>query len=139
VKIVRSNEITKICKLTASPLFAGYALLSNNLAGISMRKEKVLFDKPVYVGMTILDNSKILMYDFYYNDLNKKYGPRCNLLYTDTGSLLMKIQTDDVDKDMEGQKDLYDTSDYPKEHPLYSEVNKKVLGKMSDEMNGKPI
>ena len=104
-----------------------------------MRKEKVFFNKPVYVGMTILDNSKILMYDFYYNNFKKKYSPRCNLLYTDTDSLSMEIQTDDVYKDMEGQKDLYDTSDYPKEHPLYSEVNKKVLGKMKDEMNGKPI
>ena len=139
VKIVRSNGMRKIRKLTANPLFAGYALFSNNLAGISMRKEKVLFNKPVYVGMAILDNSKILMYDFYYNNFKKKSSPRCNLLYTDTDSLLMEIQTDDVYKDMEGQKELYDTSDYPKEHPLYSEVNKKVLGKMKDEMNGKPI
>ena len=61
-----------------------------------MRKEKVLFNKPVHVGMTILDNSKILMYDFYYNNLKKKYGPKGNLLYTDTDSLLMEIQTDDV-------------------------------------------
>ena len=57
-----------------------------------MRKEKVLLNKPVCVGMTILGNSKILMYDFYYNDLKKKYGPRCNPLYTDTDSLLMEIQ-----------------------------------------------
>ena len=139
-KIVRSNDMRKIRKLTANPLFAGYELFSNNLAGIlSMRKEKVLFNKPVYVSMTILDNSKILMYDFYYKNLKKKCGPRCNLLYTDTDSLLMEIETGDVYKDMEGQKDLYDTSDYPKEHLLYSEVNKKVLGKMKDEMNGKPI
>jgi len=129
----------KIRKLTANPLFAGYALFSNNLAGISMRKEKLLFNKPVYVGLTILDNSKILMYDFYYNNLKKKYGPRCNLLYTDTDSLLMEIQTDDVYKDMEGPKDLYYTSDYPIEHPLYSEVNRKVVGKMKDQMNGKLI
>jgi len=50
-------------------------------------------------------------------------------LYTDTDSLLLEIETDDVYKDMETNKNLYDTSDYPKEHPLYSDVNKKVLGK----------
>jgi len=77
--------------------------------------------------MTILDNSKILMYDFFYNELKKQYGSRCELLYTDTDSLLLEIETDDVYKDIETNKNPYDTSDYPKEHPLHSNINKKVL------------
>ena len=89
--------------------------------------------------MTILDNSKILMYDFFYNELKKKYGPKCELLHTDTDSLLLEIETDDIYKDIETNKNLYDTSDYPKEHPLYSDANKKVLGKMKDECNGTSI
>ena len=104
-----------------------------------MHKSKLLLNKPVYTGMTILDNSKILMYDFFYNELKKQYGPKCELLYTDTDSLLVEIETDDVYKDIEKNKDLYDTSDYPKEHKLYSNINKKVLGKMKDECNGTPI
>ena len=126
-------------------------MFTNDLFGIDMRKSKLLLNKPVYTGMTILDDSKILMYDFFYNELKKKYGPKCELLYTDTDSLLLEkkkygpkcellytdtdsllleIETDDVYKGIETNKNLYDTSDYPKEHPLYSDDNKKVLGKM---------
>ena len=56
-----------------------------------------------------------------------------------TDSLLLEIQTEDVYQDMAKHADLYDTSDYPKDHPLHSMVNKKVLGKMKDECAGRPI
>ena len=88
--------------------------------------------------MTILDNSKILMYDFFYNELKQQYGSKCELLYTDTDSLRLEIETEDYYKDMERRKHLYDTSNYSKEHPLHSNVNKKVLGKMKDEGAGTP-
>ena len=79
--------------------------------------------------MSVLDLSKHLMYDFYYNQLKKKqYGEHCQLLYTDTDSLLLEIQTEDVYKDMGASAGLYDTSDYPKDHPQYSEENKKSCG-----------
>ena len=89
--------------------------------------------------MTILENSKLLMYDFYYDELKKQYGDKCGLLYTDTDSLLLQIETEDISKDMEEKKELYDTSDYPKGHTLYLTANKKVLGKMKDECAGTPI
>jgi len=79
------------------------------------------------------------MYNFYYNNLKARYGPRCDLVYTDTDSLLLNIQTDDVYQDMNEQKWLYDTSNYPKHHPLYDATNKKVLGKMKDKCGGEPI
>lgn len=72
IKIVRSDD----------PLFAGCTQFSNNLAGFSMHKESVKLDKLVYKAMTILDNRKILMYDFYYNTLKKQYGARSELIYT---------------------------------------------------------
>ena len=139
IKLARSDETEKIRKLVASPLHSRFVIFSNDLVGIGMHKSKLLLDKPVYTGMTILDNSKILMYDFFYNELKEQYGPKCELLYTDTDSLLVEIETDDVYKDIEKNKNLYDTSDYPKEHPLYLNINKKVLGKMKDECNGTPI
>ena len=138
IKVVRSDETEKIRKLTASPLYAGFQMFTNNLSGIRRRKEKLMLKKPVYVGMTILDNSKILMYDFYYNKLKMRYGENCELICTDTGSLLLNIQTD-VYKNMEKNKDLYDTSDFPEDHFLHSKKNKKVLDKMKDEINGKLI
>ena len=139
IKIVRSNEKDKIRKLVASPLYSRHAIFTNDLVGIDMRKSRLLLNKPVYTGMTILDKSKTLMYDFFYNHLKKQYGEKCELLYTDTDSLLLKIETEDVYKDIKANENFYDTSDYPKEHPLHSKVNKKVLGKMKDECAGTPI
>ena len=101
IKIVRSNETEKIRKLVASPLYSRHVMFSNDLVGIDMRKSRLLLNNPVYTGMTILDNSKILMYDFFYNKLKKQYGPKCKFLYTDTDSLLLEIETDDIYKDIE--------------------------------------
>ena len=67
------------------------------------------------------------------------YGSDTKLLFTDTDSLCYEIQTLDVYVDMESHIDLYDTSDYPADHSLYSIGNKKVLGKMKDECNGTVI
>jgi len=63
----------------------------------------------------------------------------CKPLYTDTNSLLLEIKTNEIYKDIESNKNLYDTSDYPKEHPLYSNANKQVLDKMKDEPAGTTI
>ncbi|KAL9972954.1 hypothetical protein ACROYT_G019355 [Oculina patagonica] len=139
IRIVRSDETKKIRKLVASPLYSRHVMFSNDLVGIAMRKSKLFLNKPVYTGMTILDVSKLCMYDFYYNHLKKEYGERCELLYTDTDSLLLEIETEDVYADMAENIDKYDTSDYPKDHSLFSTKNKKVLGKMKDECAGKLI
>ncbi|MEW8689329.1 MAG: hypothetical protein AB2556_26195, partial [Candidatus Thiodiazotropha sp.] len=96
-------------------------------------------NRPIYVGMSILDLSKTLMYDFYYNRLQRQNGERCQLLYSDTDSLLLEIETEDVYEDMAKHQDLYDTSDCPKGHPLHSTENKEVLGKMKDECAGRSI
>ena len=138
VKIVRSWETDKIRKLLSSPSFDRYTIFGNDMAGIHMHKTKLVLNKPVYTGMTILDNSKILMYDFFYNHLKAKYGENCELVYTDTDSLILNIQTD-VYEDMKQYSWMYDTSNYPKDHPLYNETNKKVLGKMKDECGGDVI
>ena len=104
-----------------------------------MHKTKLVLNKPVYTGMTILENSKMLIYGFFYNYLKAKYGQKCELIYTDTDSLLLNIQTEDVYKDMKVDSWLYDTSNYPKDHPLYDVRNKKALGKMKDECGGDVI
>ncbi len=139
VKLVRSKEEDKIRRLIASPAFARSNIFDDDLAAIQVHKSRLVLNRPVYVGMCVLDLSKHLMYDFYYNQMKAQYGERCQLLYTDTDSLLLEIQTEDVYKDMAQQAHQYDTSDYPKDHPLHSTVNKKVLGKMKDECAGRPI
>ncbi|KAK3790228.1 hypothetical protein RRG08_027443 [Elysia crispata] len=114
-------------------------IFDDDLAAVEVHKSRLVLNRPVFVGMSILDLSKTLMYDFYYNQLLAQYGDRCQLLYTDTDSLLLEIQTEDVYRDMFAHAGLYDTSDYPREHPLHSVENKKVLGKMTDECAGRPI
>lgn len=104
-----------------------------------MHKTMVKLDKPVIVGQAILDLSKTLMYDFWYNDLKKKYQDKIRLLMTDTDSLLYEVETEDIYKDMAAGLKNYDTSDYPRDHFLQSNLNKKVIGKFKDETNGAPI
>ena len=141
IGIVRSEEEEKIRKLVASPLYARHNIFANDLVGIGMHKSRLYLNKPVYTGMTILENSKLLqlMYDFYYETLKEQYSDKCELLYTDTDSFLLEIEAEDVYKDMATERDLYDTSNYPEENPLYSEENKKELGKMNAECAGTPI
>ena len=139
VRLVREGEGTKLRKLIAKPSYYDRKIFDEDLVAVHMRKTKLVLNKPIYVGMSILDLSKHLMYDIYYNQLKSQYGKNCEVLYTDTDSLLLHIETDDVYRDMENHIDLYDTSDFPKEHYLYSTENKKVLGKMKDECAGEPI
>lgn len=139
IKLVRADEEDKLRRLIASPAFARANVFDDDLVAIQMHKSRLVLNRPVYVGMSILDLSKHLMYDFYYNQMKAQYRDRCQLLYTDTDSLLLEIQTEDVYGDIARHSHLYDTSNYPKDHPFHSTVNKKVLGKMKDEYAGRPI
>ena len=139
VKLGRLNEGEKLQKLISHPLIARATVFGESLAGIQMHKDSIMMNRPVFTGMCVLDLSKTLMYEFYYFHLDYKYGPRCQLLYTDTDSLLLEIKTEDVYKDMEASLSYYDTSDFPRDHPLHSQENKKVIGKMKDECTGVPV
>jgi hypothetical protein len=76
-----------------------------------------MFNKPIYVGMGILDISKTCVYDFYYNVIKKKYNDEVSLLYTDTDSLIMEIKTDDFYDDVKNNLiNEFDTSDYSKDN-----------------------
>ena len=122
----------------SQPGFVRYVEMLNFYV-IHMKKANLFLNKPIYTGLAVLDLSKLLMYEFYYDKLKPKYGDNCHLLYTDTDSLILEITTDDVYKDCEPDIDEYDTSEYPKDHFLYNPKNKKVIGKMKDGMKGNPI
>ena len=140
IKLVTDEE--KAEKLSAKPNFKHCNIFSKDLIAIHMKKISLKFDKPVYLGMCILDLSKTLMYDFHYNYIKKKYGDNAKLLFTDTDSLMYEIKTEDFYKDISGDvKDRFDTSDYPPNHPsgIPIGVNKKVLGMFKDEVAGRCI
>ncbi|CAB4011854.1 hypothetical protein AC249_AIPGENE9596, partial [Paramuricea clavata] len=129
----------KLKKAVASPCFVRAKVLSGGLVAVKKVKEVLLLNKPVYIGMSILDLSKTVMYDFHYNHIRKIYGSRAKLLFTDTDSLMYRLHTDDAYKDAANFSDKYDTSGYNKNSPFYDETNKKVIGKFKDEAGGIPI
>ncbi len=122
------------------PNFVKSTFFAEDLAAVHLKKTEIKFNQPIYIGMSILDISKTLMYDFYYKILKKKYGNKIKLLITDTDSLTSEIKTEDFYEDMKKMISEFDTSDYPKDN-IYGipQVNKKVLGKFKDEMNGEII
>ena len=129
-------------KLAAKPNFKHCNIFNGDLIAIHMKKTSLTMNKPVYLGMCILDLSKTLMYEFHYNYIKKKYGDKAKLLFTDTDSLMYEIQTEDFYKDIsEDVKDRFDTSDYPPNHPsgIPTGCNKKVLGMFKDEAGGKIV
>ena len=123
----------------AKPTFVSCKIFHENLVAIHMKNNFLKLDKPSYVGMCILDLSNVLMYDFHYNFIKKKYGDRAKLCLTDTDSLFYIIQTDDIYEDLYGHKDMFDNSDYSKSSNFYFDENKKVIGKFKDEAAGNPI
>ncbi|KAK3739433.1 hypothetical protein QZH41_015587, partial [Actinostola sp. cb2023] len=131
IKLVSTEK--QAAKLVAQPNFYRRTIFSEHLCAVHMRKTELVFNKPVYLGMSILDLSKSLMYDFHYNYFKKKFKTS-ELLFTDTDSLMYEIQTGDFYRDIqEDVLERFDTSAYSKEHPIGVWVNKKVIGKMKDE------
>ena len=136
IKLVNSEE--KALKLISKPNFKRRTIFTENLTAIHLTKTNLVFNKPIYVGMCILDVSKTLMYEFHYNYIKKKLMTK--LLITDTDSLCYEIKTDDFYKDISADVEAkFDPSAYPKNHPsgIKTGVNKKVVGMMKDECSGR--
>ncbi|XP_076301922.1 uncharacterized protein LOC143220061 [Lasioglossum baleicum] len=123
--------------MIAKPNFHSRCVFSENLAAVELRKVMVKFNKPIYVGMCILDISKTCLYEFHHEYMVPQYGKTCKVMYTDTDSLIYHIMCEDIYETMRRHINRFDTSDYPIENkyniPL---VNKKVPGLMKDENNG---
>ena len=130
------NNPIRMKKLCAKPSYKSFKIFNENLTAVHMAKPTLVLNRPIYVGFVVLDVSKLLMYDFHYNYIVKKYGEKAKLLFTDTDSLCYLVLIDDVYQDMMNDLHRFDTSDYKKDHFLYSLENKKVLGKMKDEVHG---
>ena len=114
--------------------------ISEDLSIIEMNKTKVKMSKPIYLGLSILDISKILMYEFWYDYMKPKYNGKVKLCYMDTGSFITSIKMNDFYKDIANDVEKrLDTSNYEVNGPLPTGKNKKVVGLMKDELGGKTI
>ena len=125
IKLVTTDE--KRRKLISEPNYHTKKRFSENLLAIEMKKTKVKMNKPVYLGMSILDISKMLMYKFWYDYIKPKYEDRAKLCYTDTDSFIIHIITEDFFEGISGNvKKWFDTSapiGMNKEYMVFSKMN----------------
>ena len=160
IKLVTTNR--KRSKLVSEPNYHTINLISEDLSIIEMKKTKVKMNKPIYLGLSILEISKILMYEFWYDYMKPKYNNDVKLCYMDTDSFVMHIKTNDFYKDIASVvENRFDTSNYEvntseataettaepsslernalARRPLPTGKNKKVISLMKDELGGKII
>ena len=105
-----------------------------------MKKTKRKMNKPIYLGLSILEISKILMYEFLYDYMKPKYDNNVKLCYVDTDSFIMNIKTNDFYEDIANDvENRFDNSNYEVNRPLPMGKKKKVIGLMKDELGGKII
>ena len=138
IKIVTTNKQRN--KYASEPNYHTTKRISKNLLIMEMKKTEVKMNKPIYLGQAILDISKTLMYEFWYDYIKLKYGDKARLCYTDTDSLVIYVETEDFYKDIAGDVEKwFDTSNYNKndERLLPIGINKKVIGMFKDELGGK--
>ena len=136
IKLVTTDKRRN--QLVSEPNYHTTKWFSENLLAIEVKKKKVKMNKPVYLGFSILEISKILMYEFWYDYMKPKYNDNVKLCYMDTDSFKMHIKTEDFYKNIEDDvKKRFDTSNYECDRPLPTGTNKKVIGLMKDELGRK--
>ena len=128
------NKAEDFLKYTSKPTYITHKIFGKDYAAIHEIKPVLILNKPIYVGFTVLELSKWLMYDFHYNFIKKKFDTK--LLFTDIGSLTYEIKSENVYENFFKHKRLFDFSNYTKDSKLFNETNKKVTGKMKGEFGG---
>ena len=135
MKLVVTEQHRK--KLVSEPNYKSCVTFSDHLLAVEMRKTCIYMDKPIMVGQAILDKNKQLLYHFYYDYLIPKYKQKVKLMYMDTDSFVLEIETNDFYEHIkDGLKEWFDTSGYDKNMKLSDEyakianVNKKNIGNM---------
>ena len=120
------------------PSFISQKIFDKNFVAVCCSKTVLTLNKPIYVGFSILELSKLLMYQFHYDYVLKTFNS-VKLLFTDTDSLVYEIKNGNVYDKCFKHKLLFDFSGYPKDSVYFDSSNKKVLGMMKDELNGNKI
>jgi hypothetical protein len=156
IELITEENLAK--KRFAKPQYQQHKIYSENLIAIKSAKTEVKLDKPIYVGLSVLDLSKLHMYEFHYDYMKPKYGDDITLLFTDTDSLCYYIKTDDLYRDNKENADRFDFSNYKFKRPLVlfnthqqqlqfskdiyrtcDKTNEKKIGCFKDETDGIPI
>ena len=135
IKLVKTDHRRN--KLVSEPNYHTMKHIEENLSINKMKKVKVKMNKPISLGLCILEISKIIMYEFWYDYAKNKYGNKARLCYMDTDSFVINIKTNDFYEDIsQDVNERFDTSNYTFDRPLPKGINKKVIGLMKDELGG---
>ena len=110
VKLVTDEK--KLAKLSSKPTFVSYKIINEDLVAVHKIKETLILNRPIYIELSILGLSKLLMYDFHYNYIKTIYNDKAKLLFTDTDSITYEIETNDVYQDFWRDKKKFDNSEY---------------------------
>ena len=137
-----NNDPEHLNRLTAKPTYKSHVEITDDICAVERIKATVMLNKPIYLGLCVLDLSKVLMFDFYYNKL-KKLFPNVKLLFTDTDSLCVSIEgcNDVYARIREGSIigldnisrraiDEFDVSAYASEHPLFNGMTQQEIKSM---------
>ena len=134
-KFTRKNECQDY-KLQKR-FFKIHKIFGENYAAIHEIEPVLTRNKPIYVGFTVLELSKWLMYDFHYSFIKKHFD--AELLFTGTDSLTYEIKSEDVYEEFFKHKHLFDFRNYPEDSKFFDQTNKKVIDKMKDVFEGQLI
>ena len=137
ISVTLVDNAKEYIRCVSRPSFISQKISSRNFVAIHEIKPILTLNKPIYVGFSILDLSKLLMYEIHYKYIKSKSDAK--LLLTDTDSLVYEIKTENGYDDFYQDKNLFDPSDYSLDLKFFDPTNKKVIGKMKDEFKGKII
>ena len=130
----RKDEYKDFIKYHAKLTFIGIHRSHENCDSYVFRKNEVPMDKPIYLGFAVLDLSKLHMYETYYDKLQPYLGQEnIQLHYMDTDAFILIVNTNDIIKDLKNLEDIFDSSNLDENHDLFSNKNKKVIGKFKFE------
>ena len=135
LEFIDHSQIDQIIKRQSKLSFKGIVDHYSKFSVYKFDKEKTVFDKPIYLGFTVLELSKLLMYEFYYNKLQPYWKQSIQLHYMDTDSFILSFDTNhqELINFLQGNKDEFDFSELHPSDELYDPINKKVIGKMKIE------
>ena len=134
LELIKKGDIKKIIKQQSKLTFNGIRKSYENYDSFTFNKNEIVMDKAMYVGFAILELSKLHTYETYYDTLQPYFGQEnLQLHYLDTDGMILSMKTENIIKDLKNLEDIFDFSNSDENHELYSEKNKKVIGKFKIE------
>ena len=134
IEIIKRDDYNKILRWQRKIRFNGICKSFSNCDSYLEKEHEILMDKPIYLGFAILELSKLHMYETYYDTLQPYFGQEnLQLHYMDCDSFILSTKSENIIKDLKNLEDIIDFSNIDENHELYSEKNKKILGKFKIE------